>query len=156
MDHYELSMALAMEKIADLRRQADRQRLANRSPSRAAGRRGDRASRSPRLPGRHGQTAAHAGGGRVAAAATASGSGRATTEVAMLLHDHEPGVFDPGHCRTCARQAGLLDHYDRVQRAETRLRQASEWARAAHRHALWALGSSGVAILLVTVTLLTR
>jgi hypothetical protein len=23
-------------------------------------------------------------------------------------HHHEPGVFDAGHCRACARQAGLL------------------------------------------------
>ena len=74
----------------------------------------------------------------------------------LIQHQHKPEEFDPGHCPTCARQAGLLDHYDRVQRAETRLRQASAWARAAHRYALWALGSSGVAILLVTVALLTR
>jgi hypothetical protein len=36
----------------------------------------------------------------------------------MLLHHHEPGVFDPDHCRTCARRAGLLDHYHRVQHQE--------------------------------------
>jgi hypothetical protein len=29
-------------------------------------------------------------------------------------HLHPPGVFDAGHCRTCARQAGLLDNYHRV------------------------------------------
>jgi hypothetical protein len=51
-------------------------------------------------------------------------------------------VFDAGHCRTCARQAGLLDHYHHVQKEEARLRQASAYARAAHRYALWALGLS--------------
>jgi hypothetical protein len=62
-------------------------------------------------------------------------------------HPHPPGLFDAGHCRTCARQAGLLDHHDRVQGEEARRRQASAYA-------LWALGSSGV--LLATLALLTR
>jgi hypothetical protein len=48
-------------------------------------------------------------------------------------HPHPPGVFDAGHCRTRARQAGLLDHDDRVQGEEARLRQASAYARAARR-----------------------
>ena len=38
-------------------------------------------------------------------------------------HLHPPGVFDAGHCRTCARQAGLLDHYNRVQAEEAHLRR---------------------------------
>jgi hypothetical protein len=38
-------------------------------------------------------------------------------------HLHPPGVFDAGHCRSCARQAGLLDHYNRVQAEEARLRR---------------------------------
>jgi hypothetical protein len=71
-------------------------------------------------------------------------------------HLHPPGVFDAGHCRTCARQAGLLDHYDHVQGEEACLRQASAYARAAHRYALWALGSSGAGVLLATLALLTR
>jgi hypothetical protein len=84
-------------------------------------------------------------------------AGRATPEAAMLIqHQHKPEEFDPGHCRTCARQAGLLDHYDRVQREETRLRQTRMWAYTARRHALWALGSSGAAILLAAGALLTR
>jgi hypothetical protein len=58
-------------------------------------------------------------------------------------HLHPPGVFDAGRCRTCARQAGLLDHYDRVQGEEARLGRTVAYARAAHRYALWALGSSG-------------
>jgi hypothetical protein len=41
-------------------------------------------------------------------------------------HDHPPGLFDAGHCWACAHQAGLLDHYDRVQDQETNLRQARE------------------------------
>jgi hypothetical protein len=71
-------------------------------------------------------------------------------------HPHPPGVFDAGHCRACARQGGLLDHYHRVQEEESRLRQASADARAAHRYALWALGSSGVGVLLATLALLAR
>ena len=70
-------------------------------------------------------------------------------------HLHRPGVFDAGHCRTCARQAELLDHYLRVQGEEARLRQASTDARTAHRYALWALGSSGLGVLLAAVALLT-
>jgi hypothetical protein len=29
----------------------------------------------------------------------------------LIEHQHQPGVFDPGHCQECARQAGLLEHY---------------------------------------------
>jgi hypothetical protein len=71
-------------------------------------------------------------------------------------HLHQPGVFDAGHCRACARQTGLLDHYDRVQAEEARLRRAVAYARAAHRYALWALGSSGVGVVLAALALLTR
>ena len=71
-------------------------------------------------------------------------------------HLHPPGVFDAGHCRSCARQAGLLDHYHRIQDEESRLRQAWADARAAHRYALLALGSSGVGVLLATLALLAR
>jgi alpha-beta hydrolase superfamily lysophospholipase len=74
----------------------------------------------------------------------------------LIQHQHKPEEFDPGHCRTCARQAGLLDHYDRVQRDETRLRQARAWAYAARRYAIWALGSSGGGILLAAIALLTQ
>ena len=72
----------------------------------------------------------------------------------LIEHDHPPSLFDPGHCRPCARQAGLLDHYDRVQREEARLWQARAWA-AAGRYAIWALGSSGVGILLALLALLS-
>jgi hypothetical protein len=73
-----------------------------------------------------------------------------------IQHHHAPGLFDAGHCQACAREAGLLDHYDRVQREEAQLRQAREWARAARRQALWALGSSGMGVLLAVLALLMR
>jgi hypothetical protein len=74
----------------------------------------------------------------------------------LIDHDHPPGLFDGGHCGAGARQAGLLDHYDRVQDQETNLRQARQWAWAAHRYAIWALGSSATGILLAPAALLTR
>ena len=49
----------------------------------------------------------------------------------LTQHHHEPGLFDAGHCRACADQAGLLDHYRRVQREEARLRVTQEWASTA-------------------------
>jgi hypothetical protein len=148
MDHYELSVALAVAHLTELHRQADRRRLASRIPGRTAGRRGDQAPGSSRVLGRHGQAAERA--------VAASGLGRETEEGAMLVgHQHQPGVFDAGHCRACARQAGLLDHYWQVQQEEAALRQAHGWARAARRRASVALWSSGAAILLATVALLT-
>ena len=66
----------------------------------------------------------------------------------LIEHAHKPGEFDPGHCRDCARETDLLDHHDHVQRQELALNQAHRWARRAHRHATWALGSAGAAILL--------
>jgi hypothetical protein len=143
MDNFEPGVWLAIGHLAEPHRQADQRRQASRIPGRTGGRRRVRAPGSPRRPGRHGQAADR--------------NGPATTEAAMLIqHQHKPEEFDPGHCRTCARQAGLLDHYDRVQREETRLRQTRAWAHAARRYAIWALGSSGVGILLGAVALLTR
>ena len=72
----------------------------------------------------------------------------------LVGHQHEPGVFDAGHCRACARQAGLLDHYRRVQQQEATLREAHRWAVEARRRASVALWSSGAAILLAIVALL--
>jgi hypothetical protein len=40
----------------------------------------------------------------------------------QIEHRHRAGVFDPGHCRTCAQQADLLDHYHHVQREQDSLR----------------------------------
>jgi hypothetical protein len=148
MDHYELGVALAVAHLAELHRQADRRRLASRIPGRTAGRRGDRAPGSRRVLGPHGQAAE--------GAVAASGPGRATEEAAMLVgHQHQAGVFDAGHCRACARQAGLLDHYRQVQQEEATLRGAHRWALEARRRASVALWSSGAAILLAVVALLT-
>jgi hypothetical protein len=157
MDNYEPGVWLAIANLAELHRQADQPRPASRIRDWTGGRHRDRAPASPRLPDRHGRAALRTGGSRPAAAAAAGGPGRATTEAAMLIqHQHKPEELDPGHCRACARQAGLLDHDDRIQREEPRLRQTTAWARAARRYALWALGSSGAAILLAAVALLTR
>ena len=73
----------------------------------------------------------------------------------LIEHSHKPGVFDPGHCRDCARESDLLDHYHHVQRQEQTLKQAHRWARRARRDATWALWSAGTAILLAAVALLT-
>ena len=70
----------------------------------------------------------------------------------QLAHAHRPGRFDPGHCRGCARESDLLDHYWKVQREEQAFKEAHRWAR---RHASWALWSAGTGILLAVVALLT-
>ena len=71
-------------------------------------------------------------------------------------HAHQPGRFDPGHCRDCARATDLLDHYWQVQRQERAFRSTQRWARHAHRFASWALWLSGGSILLAVTALLTR
>jgi hypothetical protein len=72
----------------------------------------------------------------------------------LIEHQHKPGVFDPGHCRDCARETDLLDHYWQVQREEQAFKEAHRWARQAYRHAIWALWSAGAGILLALVGLL--
>ena len=74
----------------------------------------------------------------------------------LLEHQHQPGVFDPGHCRDCAREVGLLDHYHHVQHQEQLLSQAHRWAGQARRHTIWALWSSGAGIVAGVVALLAR
>ena len=75
----------------------------------------------------------------------------------MLTHEyaHRPGVFDPAGCRSCAREAGLLDYHHRVQHEERRLAEAQELVQRAYRYARWGLGSSGVGVLLAVVALLS-
>jgi hypothetical protein len=73
-----------------------------------------------------------------------------------LEHAHKPGRFDPGHCRDCARETDLLDHYWHVQRQEQALVSTKRWARHAHRFAMWALWLSAGSILLAVTALLTR
>jgi hypothetical protein len=72
-----------------------------------------------------------------------------------IEHDDPPSLFDPDHCRPSARQAGLLDHYHRVQHKGARLRQSQASAAASRRHATWALGSFGVWILLTLLPVLS-
>jgi hypothetical protein len=147
MDRYDLGVALAVAHLAELRRQTDRWRLNRRVPGRTAGRRGKRAPGSPRVLGGNGQAA-----DRMVAA---NGPRPETEQRAMLVRpQHEPCLFDPDHCQGCARQAGLLDHYWRVQQQEASLRQAHASASAASRRASVALWSSGTAILVAVVALL--
>jgi hypothetical protein len=73
----------------------------------------------------------------------------------LIEHDHQPSVFDPGHCRPCAHAAGLLDHYHRVQRDEDTLRAARISAQRARSLAIWALVSSAAAVLLALLAFLT-
>jgi hypothetical protein len=72
----------------------------------------------------------------------------------LTQHQHGTGVFDPGHCQACAHQAGLLDHYQRVQREEDSLRAAKLLARQAHRLAICALCSCSTGVLLAAIALL--
>jgi hypothetical protein len=74
--------------------------------------------------------------------------------IMLTEHAHKPGAFDPGHCRDCARETDLLDHYDHVQHQERTLTQAHRWARQARRRATWALWSAGIGIPLAAVALL--
>jgi hypothetical protein len=76
-------------------------------------------------------------------------------DIMLVEHAHPPGRFDPGHCRDCARETDLLDHYWQVQRQEQAVREAHWWARRAHRQASWALWCSGIGIVLAVVALLT-
>src|SRR5918995_3810065 len=117
MEHYEFGLAVAWERIAALRREADQARLA-------------RSRQAAGILGRGGTTM-------------------------LIEHQHRPGEFDPGRCRDCARETDLLDHYHHVQRQEQNLREAHRWARQARRHATWALGSSGVGLLLAAIALVT-
>jgi hypothetical protein len=73
----------------------------------------------------------------------------------LIEHEHVLSVFDPGHCRPCAHQAGPPDHYHHVQREETRLRRVTASADEARRYGIWALESSGVGLLLALLALLT-
>jgi|Tabmets5t2r1_1033131.scaffolds.fasta_scaffold82442_1 hypothetical protein len=88
--------------------------------------------------------------------ATGGAASQAGEEDIMLVeHAHPPGRFDPGHCRGCARESDLLDHYWQVQRQEEAFTEAHRWSRRAHRHASWALWCSGVGILLAVVAIFT-
>lgn len=157
MDNFEPGVWMAVAHLAELHRHPDRRRLACRIPGRTAGRRRNRTPGWPWVPVQHRQAPDGAGGSRTAAAAAASGPEPGATGAAMLMgHQHEPGVFDAGHCRACARQAGLLDHYRWVQQEKAALRQAHGWALEASRRASVALWWSSIALLLAAIALVTR
>jgi hypothetical protein len=155
MDQYELGVAMVVTHIAELRRQADRWRLARRSPDRTAGRRSIRTPGSPWVLGGHHHSAAARAAAPPWRPPPALPGRKPWRPRHADGHQHEPGVFDAGHCRACARQVGLLDHYRRVQQVEAALRQAHAWALEASRRASMALWSSGAAILLAAVALLS-
>jgi hypothetical protein len=72
----------------------------------------------------------------------------------LTQHLHRPGRFDPGHCRACAHQAGLLDHYRRVQQEEEdRLRATMRSARQARSYASWALWVSSAGTVVAAIAL---
>jgi hypothetical protein len=81
------------------------------------------------------------------------GMALAMAQIAELRR--QPGVFDAGHCRACAHQAGMLDHYRQVQQEQATLRETQRWARGARRRARVALWWAGAALLLAAVALLT-
>ena len=71
-------------------------------------------------------------------------------------HHHQAAVFDPGHCRACAVNAGLLDHYRRVQAEEDsrhQTEQNAERARKTARRCQWLAAGAG---LLAAIDLLTH
>jgi alpha-beta hydrolase superfamily lysophospholipase len=72
----------------------------------------------------------------------------------LTQHLHRPGRFDPGHCRACAHQAGLLDHYRRVQQEEDRLRATTRSARQARSYASRALWVSSAGTVVAAIDLL--
>jgi hypothetical protein len=126
MDQYELGVTLAVGRIVEFRRQADRWRLASRISGLPGGRHRNKPPGPPRLPGRRGQAGGGVGGTHAAAAVAASGPGGGNHGAAMLIqHQHKPGDFDPGHCRECARRTDPLGHYHRVQREEQAFKEAT-------------------------------
>ena len=72
-----------------------------------------------------------------------------------ISHEHATGLFNAGHGQACARETDLLDHYDRAQREEARLRQVQEWAGTARRWAGGPLVVDGVGVPLAAGPLLT-
>jgi hypothetical protein len=118
MEQYELGVAVALERIAALRREADDARSA-RSRRRAA-----------TLPDPGGTTM-------------------------LIEHQRKAGAFDPGRCRDCARQAGLLGHHHRVQRQQQVIWEAQGWARQAHSYAIRAIWAFGIGLLLAAIALVT-
>ena len=76
-------------------------------------------------------------------------------DIMLVKHAHQPGVFDPGHCRDCARETDLLGYYWQVQREEHAFNDAHRSARLAHRNACLAPWCSSIEIVLAGVALLS-
>ena len=73
----------------------------------------------------------------------------------LTERQHQPGAFDPGKCRECARETDLLDRYWQVKHQGRAFAEAHLWARQAHRHAICALWSAGIGIVLAAIALFT-
>lgn len=69
-------------------------------------------------------------------------------------HEHKAGRFDPDHCRACANDAGLLDHYEHVQLHERALVAARRLAWQARRYAIVTMCLSGLALVAALIALL--
>ena len=70
----------------------------------------------------------------------------------VIQHRHQPGSFDPA--AAAAHEADLLDHYWQVQREEP-VQGGPRVGPPGHRHATWALWSSGVGMLLAVIAVVT-
>lgn len=69
-------------------------------------------------------------------------------------HEHKAGRFDPDQCRACAKDAGLLDHYERVQLHERALVAARGLAWQAQRYAIVTMYLPGLALVGAVIALL--
>ena len=69
-------------------------------------------------------------------------------------HQHKADGFDPDHCRACAVDAGLLDHYKRIQLHESAVVAAQRLAWQAQRSANVTMWLSGLALAAAVIALL--
>jgi hypothetical protein len=74
--------------------------------------------------------------------------------IVIAEHQHKADGFDPDHCRACAVDAGLLDHYERVQLHESALVAARRLASQAQRYAIVTMWLSGLALVVALIALL--
>jgi hypothetical protein len=65
--------------------------------------------------------------------------------IVITRQQPSPDSFDPDDCRVCVVDAGLLDHYDRVQPHENALAAACRLTWQAHRSAHLTMWVSGLA-----------
>jgi hypothetical protein len=74
--------------------------------------------------------------------------------IVIAEHQHRADSFDPDHCRACAEDAGLLEHYERVQLQERALATARRLAWQAQRSAVVTMCLSGLALVVAVAALL--